>query len=120
MGQYISASKTALGQPLHISTDFGYEGHDTAIHPQAAANPADGAGVPCFVRGGLDVPTMRAVSEEWEEEEGVWSGEVLGRLPLKASSRSSLPKTMSRSCTAHVWNCTRKITSRVGLRNFLW
>lgn len=53
MGQCSSAPKTAMGQPLHISIDFGYEGHDAATGPQAAANPADRAGVPCFLRGGL-------------------------------------------------------------------
>lgn len=37
-------------------------------------------------------------------------------LPLNVSSSSSFPNTMPRSWTAQVWNCTRNITSRHGLR----
>lgn len=43
-----------------------------------------------------------------------------GPSPLQALSRSSLPNTRPQPCTDPVWNCRRKMTSRVAERYFLW
>lgn len=52
---------------------------------------------------------------------GLFSGYLgMSSLPLKVSSNSSFPKTIPKSCTAQVWNCTRNITSRCGLLKCLW
>lgn len=52
MEQCILAHKTTLRQPLWTSNGFGNERDDGATTSQAAPHPADGAGVPCFGRGG--------------------------------------------------------------------
>lgn len=67
MGQCISAPKTTLRQPLRIGTGFSNEGDEAATSPQAALHPANGEGVPCFVRDGFGVGAQ--TSPRWEQHQ---------------------------------------------------